>query len=285
MLDAGEMSFGPLIPPEALRALTTPVRLLDARPGPVAYGEGHLAGALHADLDRELSDASEPGFDPSKGGRHPLPSPERWAAQLGAWGIGPDTAVVVYDDAGGGNAACRLWWMLRAVGHARVAVLDGGLQGALAAGLASTTDAPPATPTLPPYPARGWRRPTVDLDAVARSTRDPAWKVLDVRSRERWRGERETLDPTPGRIPGTVNLPFTENLGPDGRFKAPATLRQAYLQLLGGTPPDRLVVHCGSGVTACHTLLALELAGLDGASLYVGSYSEWCRSGRPLGKG
>jgi thiosulfate/3-mercaptopyruvate sulfurtransferase len=114
---------------------------------------------------------------------------------------------------------------------------------------------------------------------------DPAWKVLDVRSRERWRGEQEPLDPTPGRIPGTLNLPFGENLGPDGRFKPPAALRRAYLELLGGTPPDRLVVHCGSGVTACHTLLALELAGLDGAALYVGSYGEWCRSGRPLGKG
>lgn len=279
------MTFGPLISPEALRARSTPVRLLDARPGPDTYAAGHLEGALHAELNRDLSGATEPGFDPARGGRHPLPSPERWAAQLGAWGVGPDTAVVVYDAAGGGNAASRLWWMLRAFGHAEVAVLDGGLPAALAAGLVATTAAPPPVRPLPPYPGRGWQRPTVDLDAVARATQDPAWKVLDVRSRERWRGESETLDPVPGRIPGTVNLPFTDNLGPNGRFKAPATLRQDYLELLGGTPPGRLVVHCGSGVTACHTLLALELAGLDGASLYVGSYSEWCRSGRPLGKG
>jgi thiosulfate/3-mercaptopyruvate sulfurtransferase len=279
------MTSGPLVSPEALRASPEPVRLLDARPGPAAYREGHLAGALHADLDRALSDASEPGFDPARGGRHPLPSPARWAAQLGAWGIGPDTTVVAYDAAGGGNAASRLWWMLRASGHQRVAVLDGGLQGALAAGLASATGEPPAVQGLPPYPVRGWQRPTVDLEEVARRVEDPAWVVLDVRSRERWRGEQEPLDPVPGRIPGTVNLPFTENLGPDGRFKPPAALRQAYLGLLGATPPGRLVVHCGSGVTACHTLLALELAGLDGASLYVGSYGEWCRSGRPLGKG
>jgi thiosulfate/3-mercaptopyruvate sulfurtransferase len=279
------MPFGPLISPEALRALPAPVRLLDARPGAEAYRAGHLAGALHAELDRQLSDASEPGFDPARGGRHPLPSPGRWAAQLGAWGIGPDTAVVAYDAAGGGNAACRLWWMLRAFGHERVAVLDGGLPAALAAGLPSSGEAPPPVQALPPYPGHSWQRPTVGLDAVAGLTHDPAWKVLDVRSRERWRGEREPLDPTPGRIPGTVNLPFTDNLGADGRFKPPAALRQAYLELLGGTPPERLVVHCGSGVTACHTLLALELAGLDGASLYVGSYGEWCRSGRPLGRG
>jgi len=279
------MTFGPLITPEALRASSIPIRLLDARPGQAPYREGHLAGALHADLDRALSDATEPGFDPARGGRHPLPSPGRWAAQLGAWGVGPDTAVVAYDASGGGNAACRLWWMLRAAGHARVAVLDGGLQGALAAGLASTTDAPPAPQAVAPPPAMAWLRPTVALEVVSRLVQDPAWKVLDVRSRERWRGDQEPLDPIPGRIPGTVNLPFTENLGPDGRFRPPEALRQAYLELLGGTPPDRLVVHCGSGVTACHTLLALELAGLDGASLYVGSYGEWCRSGRPLGKG
>jgi len=279
------MSLGPIISPESLIALTTPIRLLDARPGAAAFADGHLEGALHADLNLQLSAASEPGFDPSSGGRHPLPSPERWAAQLGAWGIHRDTWVVVYDAAAGANAACRLWWMLRAFGHPHVAVLDGGLQGAQAAGVPFTAAAHPAVPALPLYPGHGWQRPTVDIEAVGRRAQDPSWKVLDVRSRERWRGEVEPLDPTPGRIPGTANLPFSENLGPDGRYKSPAALRQMYLDLLGDTPPGNLVVHCGSGVTACHTLLALELAGLDGASLYVGSYSEWCRSGRPLGRG
>lgn len=279
------MTFGPIISPESLIALTTPIRLLDARPGVAAYAEGHLEGALHADLDLQLSTASAPGFDPSKGGRHPLPSPERWAAQLGAWGIGRDTWVVAYDAAAGAIAACRLWWMLRAFGHPNVAVLDGGLQGAKAAGLGSTTASPAPVPALPPYPCHGWQRPTVDIEAVARRVQDPAWKVLDVRSRERWRGEIEPFEPTAGRIPGTVNLPYSENLGPDGRYKPAAALRRMYLDLLGGTPPGNLAVHCGSGVSACHTLLALELAGLDGASLYVGSYSEWCRSGRRLGSG
>lgn len=278
------MPFGPLVSPAELAASAGPIRLLDARPGGADYAAGHLEGALHADLNAHLSSASSPGFDAARGGRHPLPSPAAWAAQLGAWGIGPETLVVAYDAASGDSAAARLWWMLRAFGHEGAAVLDGGLAAARAAGLA-VTRAAPAVRALPPYLGGGWRRPTADLEAVAQRLSDPAWKVLDVRSRERWRGEVEPLDPVPGRIPGTVNLPYTENLRADGRFKAPGELRRMYLDLLAGTPPERLVVHCGSGVTACHTLLALEAAGLHGAALYVGSYSEWCRSGRPLGKG
>jgi len=279
------MPFGPLISAEALKSATSPVRLFDARPSADAFAAGHLPGALHADLNLQLSAATEPGADPARGGRHPLPALATWTARLGAWGIGPDTLVVAYDDASGGVAASRLWWMLRAVGHERVAVLDGGLQAAQAAGLALTTALPPPPAALPPYPCDAWRRPTVGIEAVERLVKDPAWKVLDVRSRDRWRGETETLDPVAGRIPGTANLPYAENLDATGRFKPPAALRKQYLELLGGTPPDRLAVHCGSGVTACHTMLALELAGLDGASLYVGSFSEWCRSGKPLGKG
>jgi thiosulfate/3-mercaptopyruvate sulfurtransferase len=279
------MPFGPLISADALRSTTDPIRLLDARPGAEAYASGHLAGALHADLNVRLSAASEPGFDPSKGGRHPLPALATWAGQLGAWGIGPSTRVVAYDAASGGNAACRLWWMLRAVGHQRAAVLDGGLQAAQAAGLVLTTAPPTPVAALAPYPCEAWRRPTVEIEAVERLLREPSWKVLDVRSRERWRGEVETLDPVAGRIPGTVNLPFAENLDSTGRFKSPTALRKMYVELLGGTRPEQLAVHCGSGVTACHTLLALELAGLQGASLYVGSFSGWCRSGRSLGRG
>jgi thiosulfate/3-mercaptopyruvate sulfurtransferase len=276
------MTFGPLISAEALAGAGSSVRLLDARPGPEGYAAGRLARAVHADLEADLSAATAPGFDPARGGRHPLPPLPAWARRLGAWGIGPSTRVVVYDGAGGGNAAARAWWMLKAVGHAEVAVLDGGLQAAQAAGLAQERGSPPDLQALPPYPCDAWRRPLADLEAVARRVQDPAWKVLDVRSRERWRGEVEPFDPVKGRIPGTLNLPFAENLEPTGRFKAPADLRALYLGLLGGTPPGRLVVHCGSGVTACQTLLALEVAGLDGASLYVGSFGEWCRSGRPV---
>jgi thiosulfate/3-mercaptopyruvate sulfurtransferase len=243
------------------------------------------AGRLGAGYERQLAEEAEAGFDPARGGRHPLPALATWTARLGRWGIGPATWVVAYDGAAGGNAACRLWWMLRAVGHERVAVLDGGLQAAQAAGLELSGAEPPPVPALAPYPAEAWLRPTVGIETVDRLLEDPAWKVLDVRSRERWLGEVEPFDPVAGRIPGAVNLPFAENLDAAGRFRPAAELRRRYLDLLGGTRPENLAVHCGSGVTACHTLLALELAGLPGASLYVGSYGEWCRSGRPLGQG
>jgi len=278
------MSFGPLISADAITASTTPLCLIDARAGADVYAAGHLEGAVHADPNRDLSTALTPGFDPARGGRHPLPTPATWAARLGAWGIGRETRVVAYDDDPGPGGACRLWWMLRAFGHASVAVLDGGLRAARAAGLRVTPIAP--TPHIvPPYPCGHWLLPVVDLDTVARRLGDPDWKVLDVRARERWRGELEPLDPVAGRIPGTVNLPFGENLALEGRFKGADELRRMYLGVLGTARPEHLIVHCGSGVTACHTLLALERAGLAGAALYVGSYSEWCRSGRPLRRG
>jgi thiosulfate/3-mercaptopyruvate sulfurtransferase len=279
------MSLGPLISPESLFTSRRSVRLLDARPGADVFGAGHLEGAYHADLNQWLSRASDPTFDPANGGRHPLPAPSTWATTLGTWAIDAHTPVVAYDDASGGNGACRLWWMLRAFGHREIAVLDGGLAAARAAGLAVTIQEPAPLTPMPAYPCERWLLPTVDILTVERHLLDPARKVLDVRSRERWRGESEVIDPVAGRIPGTVNLPYAENLGPEGRYKSPEALRALYLRLLDGIASDHLTVHCGSGVTACHTLLALELAGLEGASLYVGSYSEWCRSGRPLGQG
>jgi thiosulfate/3-mercaptopyruvate sulfurtransferase len=275
----------PLISGEELAACLPRVRVFDARPDRTAYTSGHVPGALRADLNVHLSSASEPGFDPAAGGRHPLPSLGAWAAQLGAWGVGPETAVVIYDAANGSNAAARMWWMLRAIGHERVGVLDGGLESALRAGLPLVTEGPPSPPPHAAYPCGSWQRPTVGIAELDRVLQDPSWKVLDVRARERWRGEVEPLDPVAGRIPGTVNLPFADNLEPDGRFRSSAALREKYLAVLDGTPPARLVVHCGSGVTACHTLLALEVAKLDGASLYVGSYSEWCRGTKPIGRG
>ncbi len=273
----------PILSPAALRALEGPVCLLDARRAR-AFAQGHLPGALSADLEADLSTASAPGHDPARGGRHPLPAPGAWAQRLGAWGIRPGLPVVAYDDAAGGNAAARVWWMLRAAGHQASAVLDGGLQAALAEGFVLTRDGSPVEP-LPPCPCPAWALPTLDADQAARWAGDPARKLLDVRSAERYRGETEPFDPVAGHIPGALNLPYPENLRPDGRFKAPALLREQYLAFLDGTPPERLAVHCGSGVTACHTLLALEAAGLPGAALFVGSWSEWCRSGRPLAAG
>jgi len=269
-----------LISATRLQERSASIRLLDARQDPAEYAAGHLPGAFHADLNRQLSAASDPAHDPSRGGRHPLPPVARFAAQFGAWGIGPGTEVAVYDASGGGNAAARLWWMLRALGHERVAVLDGGLQAAREAGLTLTAEMP-APDQRDPYPADGWRLPLADAEAVEAIRRDGTRKLLDVRAAERWRGDLETLDPVAGHIPGSVNLAWNDNLQPDGRFKSPEELRSQYEALLAGTPPDRLTVHCGSGVTACHTLLALEVAGLRGAALYVGSWSEWCRSDLP----
>lgn len=269
------MSFPAVLAPREVPAGSL---LLDARPGAGAFAAGHLPGALHADLDLCLSVAKAPGADPARGGRHPLPEPSAWAAQLGAWGIGPDTPVVAYDDANGGNGAARLWWMLRAIGHERAAVLDGGLQAGLAAGLQGA-----APPPAAPYPGDRWRWPTATLAEVDRRRQDPAWKILDVRSRPRYRGETEPIDPVAGHIPGALNLPFAENLDAQGRYKSPEDLRAMYTEFLDGTPSERLIVHCGSGVTACHTLAALDRAGLQGAALYVGSWSEWCRNPMPRG--
>jgi len=271
----------PLISASDLLARRASLRLLDARPLVADFEAGHLPGARHADLNRQLSTATDPGHDPAQGGRHPLPPVERFAAQLGAWGVTPATEVVVYDANGGGNAAARLWWMLRAVGHEQVRLLDGGLQAALAAGLTLTVEARSASPVAP-YPADRWRLPLVDAKGVESLRLDPTRKLLDVRSSERWRGDTEPFDPVAGHIPGSVNLAWNDNLEADGRFKSPETLRAQYEALLEGTPVERLTVHCGSGVTACHSLLALEVAGLTGAALYVGSWSEWCRSGRAM---
>lgn len=261
----------------------TPV-LLDCRPGG-AWARGHFAGALDADLDRYLSTAGDPGFDPAPGGRHPLPPLERWTRQLGLWGIGPETPVVAYDGARGEMGACRLWWMLRALGHRLVDILDGGIEAGVAAGWTWTEEPTPAPPVRPAYPAVSWALPRIesDLDAVEAAVRSGL--VLDVRAPERWRGETEALDPVAGRICGSVNAPLSQNLGPSGRFREAGELKAFYGALLAGRSPGEVVVHCGSGVSACATLYALDKAGFSGAALFVGSYSQWCRSGRPVGKG
>lgn len=258
--------------------------LLDARPGS-AWAQGHFAGALDADLDRFLSTAADPGFDPAPEGRHPLPPLERWTRQLGLWGIGPETEVMVYDGARGEMGACRLWWMLRAVGHRRVDVVQGGIEGGRQAGWVWTTEPTPTPSVLPPYPAKAWSWPTVDAPTVASWVSDPNHLVIDVRSPERWRGEVEPLDPVAGHIPGTRNVFLQNNLDASGRFLDAVALRTLYEPVLGGRDPSRVAVHCGSGVSACATLYALDRAGFSGAALYVGSYSQWCRTGRPVAKG
>jgi thiosulfate/3-mercaptopyruvate sulfurtransferase len=280
------MSYEPIVSVDDLRqriAAGGELVLLDARPGDAAWPAGHLAGAIHADLNSDLSAASAAGFDPGSGGRHPLPAIDDWTRRLGGWGIAPSTEVVIYDEQDGSNAAARAWWMLRSVGHERVSVLDGGFRAIAEAGLPITTE--PAQPTQrDPYPATSWQLPTSDRDAVERLQHDPAWTIIDVRSRPRFRGETEPIDPIAGHIPGAVNLPFAENLE-NGRWKSGGALRDQYHAFLGTTPPERVIVHCGSGVTACHTLLAMAAAGIDIPSLYVGSWSEWCRNELPRATG
>lgn len=274
-----------LITAEELVARLAEVRLLDARSGEAgrrAYGESRLRGALHADLETHLS---APPADAADGGRHPLPDVGSWARQLGEWGIGPATPVVIYDDRGGANAAARCWWMLRAAGHDAVAVLDGGFEAAVEAGVPVASGSEPPPRPAPPYPVSAWRLPLVSAEEVDARRHDSRWRVVDVRDEFRFRGESDPYDPVPGHIPGAANLPYRHNLDDGGRFKSAQELEAHFAGVLAGTPAERVIVHCGSGVTACHTLLAMERAGLAGARLYVGSWSEWCRRGWPVAKG
>ncbi len=276
------MVTSPIIPAAELRGVlesSAGIALIDAGRTRAAYETGHLPNARFADSNEHMSSAAVPNADASRGGRHPLPAIEAWCHTLGDWGIAPSTIVVVYDDQAGANAAARAWWMLRSVGHEQVRVLDGGLGAAIAAGIPLTSE-PAAFTAAPPYPCNRWMRSTVDIDTVDALRTNPEWRVVDVRSAPRFAGVEEPIDPVAGHIPGAVNVPFTENLE-DGQFKSAEALRELYGNRLSDSPPDHVVVHCGSGVTACHTLLALEIAGMHGASLFVGSWSEWCRNPRP----
>ncbi|MDQ8154042.1 MAG: rhodanese-like domain-containing protein [Gemmatimonadota bacterium] len=282
--DDGGGAPGPLI--SAASALTERAgfTLLDARPA-AAFRAGHLRGALLADLEGALSQC-DMALAPSVGGRHPLPSPVRWQSQCAHWGLRRNERIVVYDDAGGSNAAARAWWMLRASGYVNTCVLDGGMTTARAAGW--DVDAGEGTNNAPlggDSEVQPWQRPVVDAPMVDLVRQLDTWRVIDVRAPERWRGEVETRDPVAGRIPGSINMPWQLNLRSDGTFRSAEELRMLYREQLGDVAPHRVVVHCGSGVTACHTLLALEVAGLRGAALYVGSWSEWCRGAWPIARG
>lgn len=249
--------------------------LADPAAGRRAWQQAHLPGALHADLDRDLS-----GPKTGRNGRHPLPDRNAFAATVGAWGIRPGTPVVAYD-AQGGPYAARAWWLLRWLGHAEVAVLDGGPAAWLAVG-GTLDSAEPAVTAAPPYPARAPGMPTVDAATLLAGLAER--QVVDARAAERFRGDVEPLDRVAGHIPGAINRFFKDNLGADGRFKPAPQLRAEFEAL--GLDAGRTVQQCGSGVTACHNLLALAHAGLGVTTLYPGSWSEWCSDpGRPVAKG
>ena len=256
---------------------------LDARVGPDtvrSYETAHVSGAIRVDLETDLSEVG----DPATGGRHPLPSLDVWLARLGAWGVSPSTPVVVYDAAGGGMAAARAWWMLRVIGHEPLAVVDGGWQALLAAGVPTEGGESSVSPGGS-YRSEVGRWPTVDAALVERARIDPSWRVIDARAPERFTGQSESVDPVGGHIPGAHNLYWQSQLQRNGVLESCTTLRERYARILGDVSSERVVCYCGSGVTACHLLLAMEACGLSGAQLYVGSWSEWCRQGRPLAEG
>jgi thiosulfate/3-mercaptopyruvate sulfurtransferase len=238
--------------------------LADMAAGQRAYEQSHIAGAVYAHLDEDLS-----GPPVTDKGRHPLPTPAAMTTLFGRMGIDGDKQVVVYDDANGAYAA-RLWWMLRYMGHAAVAVLDGGWAAWQEAELPIGSDVetnPPALFTGGPHDE--W---LVRIEEVSQQT-----LLVDSRAPARYRGEMEPLDPKAGHIPGAVNYCYELNWGEDGRYLAPAHLREQMQELLGDTPPEQATFYCGSGVSACANLLAMAHAGLGHGRLYVGSWSEWSR--------
>jgi len=233
--------------------------------GEQQYDASHIPGASFAHLDRNLS-APKSGTN----GRHPLPDPQVFIAWLGAQGLKPSDQVVAYDG-GPGAMAARLWWMLRWVGHDAVAVLDGGFAKWVKEGRPVTAQVPKFAATA--YPGKVRPERAVDVNYVQAHLGDAA--LLDARAPARWRGEAEPIDPVAGRIPGSLNRFSNDNLQADGTFKRPEVLKQEFLSVLGTKKLDNLIHSCGSGVAACHNLLAMEIAGLKGARLYAGSWSEW----------
>ncbi|MBS0193687.1 MAG: sulfurtransferase [Proteobacteria bacterium] len=243
------------------------------------YAVAHIPGAVHVSLERDLSDLSRKGH-----GRHPLPDADTFCRWLELWGITPEHQVVVYDARDGSMAAARAWFMLRLLGHRYVAVLDGGL--ARWRDLHLPNDTVPATPQESRYVAAFDANRLVDADALLDLDRSDAPLLVDARAAERYRGEVEPIDRVAGHVPGAANRPLSMNLQADGRFRSPSELASSFRELLGAREPAQVVSMCGSGVTACHNLLAMEHAGLSGARLYAESWSGWIADpARPVARG
>jgi len=246
--------------------------------GETEYAAAHLPGALYLHLDRDLSGPITPAS-----GRHPLPEPGAFAQRMAALGVGAGSQVIAYDQGNGAHAA-RLWWLLRWIGFREVAVLDGGMAAWRAAGMPLETEVRKPLPRALPVALNddAW----VSSERVNELRVQPRTLVVDARGAERFAGRNETIDPVAGHVPGARNHPFPTNLGPDGKFLSAAELRRRWQTLLGSQPPSAVIAMCGSGVTACHNLLALEHAGLPGGRLYAGSWSEWIRDpNRPIATG
>ncbi|MEJ7586402.1 MAG: sulfurtransferase [Ferruginibacter sp.] len=281
-----EQNLTPVITPSALIVLTqtTPFILIDARAGTtseVQYEATHLKGALYVDLETQLSNKK---LDAAEGGRHPLPDPVKFSRVLSELGITQGSHVIVYDDKNASNAAARFWWMLRAAGHEKVQVVDGGLSASILAGFPTATGKEKPR-VVTSYKIDKWQLPLVGINEVTTAVQSEEYLVIDVRDAVRFRGEKEPIDLIAGHIPGAVNIPFTSNLDQEGFFLSPSELKENYTRALDNRQSGKVIVHCGSGVTACHTLLAMAQAGMEIPALYIGSWSEWSRNDKPIGTG
>jgi thiosulfate/3-mercaptopyruvate sulfurtransferase len=276
--------MSPIISPTELKNLPAEnLVILDARVGKDVYQNylnNHIKGARFIDLDKDLAEIGE---DAAFGGRHPLPSVEKFAETLSKLGISENAHLVVYDDKNGSNAAARAWWMLKSFGFEKVQVLDGGFQNAEKEGLefSSGEDVFEKADVIK---KENWDLPTSTLEIVENELINHSSTIIDVRDAYRYKGESEPIDLVAGHIPGAINIPFSENLDENGNFLKPEILKEKYSKLLENKP-ENLIIHCGSGVTACHTILALDYAGLKIPNLYVGSWSEWSRrEGKEIAK-
>lgn len=268
----------PIISSKQLKNLTTEnLIILDARAGRAGaahqkYLDHHIKGARFIDLDKDLA---EIGNDAAFGGRHPLPAIEKFAETISLLGISENSHIVIYDDKNGANAAARTWWMLKSFGLENVQVLDGGFQEAEKEGL-EFSSGEEIFEKVEIINRKDWLLPISALEDVENELKNDSSIVIDVRDSYRYKGESEPIDLIAGHIPGAINIPFSENLDENGNFLKPEILKDKYLKLLENKPV-KLIIHCGSGVTACHTILALHYAGFEIPNLYVGSWSEWSR--------
>ena len=254
--------------------------IFDARAGKDAhqnYLEKHIKGARFLDLEKDLAEVPE---NATNGGRHPLPSLENFRKTLENSGVTENSHIVIYDDKNGANAAARLWWMLKSFGLENVQVLDGGIQAAEKANLEFSSEEEHFDKGKLSE-RKSWKLPISTINEVEKELAENSATVIDVRDAYRFRGESEPIDLVAGHIPGAMNIPLTENLDENGNFLNPQILKEKYSDLLK-EKPKKLIVHCGSGVTACHTILALTAAGFDIPNLYVGSWSEWSRNEKPI---
>ncbi len=254
--------------------------LIDASFGAVAkenYDQNHLKGAFYIDLNSQLSSIK----DPAKGGRHPLPVTQLFSETLTSFGITPNSHVVIYDDKNGANSASRLWWMLKAIGHQKVQVLNGNMRSAIDLGFPSSSNQEKPKKTEP-YILKKWNLPIATIKEVEKASESKDHLIIDVREKSRFLGENEPIDLIAGHIPNAINIPFQENLNQEGFFLPSSELKKKYEAYTKGIEPENVIIHCGSGVTACHTILAFAYAGLTIPKLYVGSWSEWSRNNKPM---